>query len=370
MRSYPKIKILHLSSEKTWRGGEQQIAYLIGELDNKGVDNFVLCKTNSAFQEYCNNNGIKYYEAGFNSNIDLKSALTLNTICKKEQPDLIHCHSSRSHSMALYSYFFRSEIPIIVSRRVDFPIKNSWKYNRNSIKRIICVSDFIKNLVIPEIKYPERCITIHSGIDINKFNRPKGSELLKEFGFDSTFKAIGNTSAIADHKDYFTFVETAEYVLQQKENIVFFIAGDGPLKNVIKDYIDSKNLQNRIILLGFRDNIIDLLPEFDCFLMTSKTEGLGTSLLDALACGVPVVATKTGGIPEVIIQSETGLISEVGDFESLGKQVIQILEDSFLAQKLIRGGKKHVQNFSIESTAEKTYTEYLNILGQTIPSKL
>jgi len=358
-----KIKVLHVSSESTWRGGEQQIAYLISELDKLGVESVVLCKSGSIFESYCEENRIKFYSAHFTSNLDLKTSLKLKKVCKYEEPDLIHAHTSRAHSLTLYSTYFGVSIPIVVSRRVDFPIKTPWKYDHNAVKRIICVSDSIKSIVIEKIRNQEKCITIHSGIDTHKFSTSKKSSLIREYGIEDSFKSVGNTSAIADHKDYFTFVDTAREVLKEKKDVVFFIIGDGPLESQIREYININHLDKSVILTGFREDIIDILPGLDCFLMTSKTEGLGTSLLDAMAAGVPVVATKGGGIPEIIIHEKTGLISDVGDSISLSVQVIRILEDIKLRHSLIQEGLNFVDNFTSEEMARLTFAEYTSILN-------
>jgi len=356
------LKLLHVSSEKTWRGGEQQIAYLIQELKNKGVQNVVLCKTGSDFESFCKEHDIDFYTSPFSSNLDLLSSIKLKTICRIENPDIIHTHSSRSHSTALYACWLGIKTPLVVSRRVDFPIKTGWKYNSTAVKRIICVSDFIRQIVIPKIRQTAKCITIHSGIDINKFNDSKNKSLLREYGFKESFKAVGNTSAIADHKDYFTFVDAAEWIIKDRMDVAFFIIGNGPLKNDINEYILSKGLENNIIMTGFRNDITDILPALDCFLMTSKTEGLGTSLLDSIAAGVPVVATRGGGIPEIIIHEKTGLLSEIGDSRDLGEQVKRILDNEDLADALVSGGLEYVKNFIYQSMAEKTYQEYQSVL--------
>ena len=95
----------------------------------------------------------------------------------------------------------------------------------------------------------------------------------------------------------------------------------------------------------------------------SKTEGLGTSLLDALAAGVPVISTKGGGIPEIVIHSKTGLLSEARDFRSLGDQVNQILDNKRLVDSTVSSGLKYVKNFSHHSMADKTFEEYLSIIN-------
>src|SRR5690606_38089208 len=153
--------------------------------------------------------------------------------------------------------FFGNPTPLILSRRVDFPIKKNWasnfKYNHPAIKRIICVSEKIKEITATGISQKEKLLTVHSGIDLNKFK--KSDKLRKELKIGSETKLIGNTSALADHKDYFTFVDVAEKISNDNPDYLFLIFGKGPLEKEIQDYIQSKRLEKTILLMGFRKDI-------------------------------------------------------------------------------------------------------------------
>jgi len=142
------MRILHISSPLTWRGGEQQLAYLIDELRERGIDQEVLCADGSAVESFCRNNKVTCYT--FNKNIlQIVSASIINEICVNDNISLIHTHDAHSHSAAvLSSMIFGNSTPIIVSRRTNFPICTNWfskvKYNHSSVSRIVCVSEKIK----------------------------------------------------------------------------------------------------------------------------------------------------------------------------------------------------------------------------------
>ncbi len=361
------MRVLHLSSEKSWRGGEQQIAYLIGELKNQEVDCHVICKKDSAFSQYCINQGWSFQEAGFKNSFDILSAIKVLKYCRTYHIDLVHIHGSGSHGVGVLSAALGNNSKLILSRRVDFPLKSNifsrWKYNHPSIKRILCVSDKIKEIVEKSIDNKGICRTVYSGIDLEKFSQSsKQNSLRKKYNLDEQTKLIGNTSAIADHKDYFTFVNTAEEVLTRQKNVCFFIFGTGPLLQELKEYIEEKCLTEKIIFTGFVNNIPEVLPELDVFLMTSKTEGLGTSLLDAMASGVPIVATEAGGIPEIVIDGNTGLSAKVKDFMTLSDHVINLINDHELANKLVTNAAKFVLKFEKKETAKHTLQVYKEIL--------
>lgn len=361
------MKVLHLSSEKSWRGGEQQIAYLIEQSREHGVISMVACRAGSAFESYCIKNSILYFSLPFSSSLDISTAYQVAKICRHHQIDLIHMHSGKSHMIGVMSHYFNNSPMLILSRRVDFPVRNStiskWKYNHPSIKKIICVSNAIEEILRSSLKKPEICSTIHSGIDLNRFRNIVESKNLKlEFGVANNHWLVGNTSALADHKDYFTFVDVAKLADAQKLPITFIIIGDGPQNKPIQQYIKKNKLNHRIILTGFKKDIPNLLPSLDLFLMTSKTEGLGTSILDAFACKVPVVATAAGGIPEMVIHEKTGLLSPVGNAANLLKNIQLILNSPAFTEKIKENAFQLLTNkFTKEKMAQNTYMIYQEI---------
>lgn len=361
------MKVLHLSSERTWRGGEQQIAYLIEELEKSGVENYVACRKNSAFETYCIDKGIPYFSLSFRFQYDILAGLELKKICNEFGINIMHLHSSFSHGTGYVSAMLGNRTPIILSRRVDFPIKKNLltqlKYNHKSIKRILCVSKTIESMVRAGIKKTDRCLTVYDGIDLNRFeNINSEGYLRKTYSLDNDTILIGNISAIAPHKDYFTFVDTAEIVLQSNAKVCFFIIGDGPDKQEIEQYINQKGLGSKIILTGFRKDVPQLLAELDIFLITSKTEGLGTTVLDAFASGTPVVATRGGGITETVLHEQTGLLADVGDAETLANNIKTLIESKELQETLTKNAKQKVLEFSKEHMAQQTLEVYDSVL--------
>jgi glycosyltransferase involved in cell wall biosynthesis len=259
--------------------------------------------------------------------------------------------------------------PIILSRRVDFPVKKNWfskfKYNYKGIKRVICVSEKIREITMPALKRPEICVTVHSGIDMARFENSRNTgKMHKEFNLPEKQLIIGNISAIAEQKDYFTFVKTAGLLLQNGVNAKFFIIGDGPMRAEIEAFVKQHNLTEQIIFTGFRNDVPEILPELDVFLITSQTEGLGTTILDAFACRVPVVATRGGGIPETVKEGETGLLANVHDAAHLAQQVQRVLADQELRQILTEQAYRFLQHFRKENTARRTLEIYRQVLAE------
>lgn len=363
MKKFNEKKILHISSHHTWRGGEQQVSYLVNELQKYNCLQWILCAEGNAMEAYCEQNGIPHYSYQNVFHKSFKNQKILKDLCEKHQIDLIHCHDSHSHTLAFMSALFGNDRPVIVSRRVDFPIKDNYfskkKYNHPAISRYICVSEKIREVLSKGIEDKSKLRVVHSGIDVSRFEGKTDTRILhRKYNIPDDTMIIGNISAIADHKDHYTFVNTAEILIKQNINAVFMIIGEGELDIEIKKYISSRGLDKHIIMTGFQENIPDILPEFNVFLFTSKTEGLGTSILDAFACKVPVVTTNAGGIPEMVRHEFNGLMTNVGDHQSLAEETKRILEHHDLRQKLTQNAYLTLRDFSVEKMTEKTYQIY------------
>lgn len=364
------MRVLHLSSERTWRGGEQQLAYLLEESQKLGIENFVAARKDSAFITYCKKKGIPYIGLGYKNELHFPTALGIKSYCKKHNIDIVHMHSSHSHALGVLAHLLGNSAKLVLSRKVDFPVKpnfaSKYKFNYKGINAIICVSEAIKEILKPDIARKDILYIAHDGISLDRFKTSKNNNILhKDFGLAPNSKIVANISAVADHKDYFTFVDTAQLILKENPSVTFFIIGDGPLYDEVKQYISDKRLQNHVIMTGFRSDIPDIIKEIDVFLMTSKTEGLGSTILDAFANNIPMVATQAGGIPEVVKHNETGLTAPVKDCQQLAKHVSLLLESQGLSTALSNNAYKLlIKDFTKDQMALSNIEVYKKILAE------
>ncbi|MEQ8240889.1 MAG: glycosyltransferase family 4 protein [Cyclobacteriaceae bacterium] len=356
-----KLKILHLSSALSWRGGEQQIAYLIKETRLAGVDSHLICKKKSLIADWCLNENIPFYEINFRNAYDLFDAIRIKQYFEKNKFDILHLHTSKSHTIGVIASILGLNAPIILTRRVDIPVKRNWfsryKYNFSSIKKIVCISNEVKRIISPSITDHQKLTVIYSGIDIDRpMEFSTDLNLLYQIPEDKI--VVGNTSALEEQKDYPTFIDTAEILIRQNNAFHFVIFGSGSLKDEIENTIKSKKLEAFFTLPGFKQEVQHMLPQFDYFLITSKKEGLGTSILDAFAAGVPVIATNAGGIPEIVIDRATGLLAKIGDSMSLAQNILELHGNIELKTSIIHRAKDFVLNFSKEKCAEQYISLY------------
>jgi L-malate glycosyltransferase len=369
------LKIIHVSTPVSWRGGEQQLAYLVKAL-NDGHTNIIMCPEGSVMQDYCQKNELLFESFATRGFLNISAARFLKTLCQKHNADIIHCHDSHAHSIAVTAAtLFLVKVPVVVHRRVDFPVSpgfiSRYKYNHPQIKAYICVSQAILELLVPSLRHPEKAVVIHSSIDMARFTQDKSDRKLlrSELGLDDNHLLIGNTSALAPHKDHPSFIRMADILHRRFPQMRFVIIGDGPSRSEVEKLIETHKLMDIVILAGFRNNIAQLLPGLDVFVMSSRTEGLGTSILDAFASDVPVVVTAAGGIPELVDNEVTGILCEIGNSEQLAEAVVRIIEDASLRESLVTEAAKKAAQFDFRSMANKTRIVYEKILSEVDHSK-
>jgi glycosyltransferase involved in cell wall biosynthesis len=360
--------ILHLNSEKTWRGGEQQMAYLTETCKEQGIKSILgFPNSNEKLNEFCGKHEFESLHLPFGGT-QLLASLKLLFWLKKNKVALIHTHTAKAHTVAVWANILGARTPVIVSKRTDFKVKSPYKFHHKCVKAILCVSKMIEKIT-REGMHPKKkdlVRTVHSGINLDRFECAQQLSLKKDFDIPEDKILIGNCSAIADHKDYQTFVDTAQILNEtHPDKFHFIIIGKGPDEKKIKDYVDLKHLQNRITFTGFIANLQCYLKSLDIFLMTSKEEGLGTSLLDAMVCEIPIVSTNAGGIPEIVIHEQTGLLAKIKDPNALSDNILRLINDDSLKAKVIKNAKEQVlKSYSKEHTAEKTIAVYKEVLSQ------
>jgi glycosyltransferase involved in cell wall biosynthesis len=299
-------------------------------------------------------------------------AKKIKQLVKQNGIDLIHIHDSHAHNNAiLAATLLGVKVPMVLHRRVDFAVSNNlfsrYKYNHPSIKRIISVSNAIQEVLAPTITHKDKLYVIHSGVDTAKEAHPD-SRLHKALGLPDDALIIGNVAALADHKDPYTFLKVAESLHDQPQYYFVWIGG-GEMEAEIRAEITKRGLEKRVLLTGFRNDIKDILPELWIFLMTSKTEGLGTSILDAFLAGVPVAATAAGGIPELVEHGHTGLLAPVGDAETLAMHILHLSLDREYTQNLVTAAKQKAMGYDYHVMTEKVLEVYREVLGQNEQSQ-
>jgi glycosyltransferase involved in cell wall biosynthesis len=359
------VEIIHITSETGWRGGEYQLYFLIKGLEKLGVSNTLICPANSTLAEKLHDTKsvILPVDHPFNPSNWLK----LKKIIKSYSTPILHLHTPDAHTLAYLSPIKKS-IPLVLDRRTMFPIKRNVftkaKYKSKRVRKIICCSNTIAQYVNKSLNIPDRIVTIYDGVELESrqqdHNKNK-QQIREELALDQNSEIVGNASALTYEKGWMYFIEIASNVIRTRSNVHFLIIGEGPMEKELKEAVTQMNLIQNIHFLGFRKDALALISGMDALLMPSKTEGLGTVIMEAFLVNTPVVTTRAGGVPELVRHEDTGLICDIGDIPNLTANTLKVLEDSEMAERLTKNAANHLLHFSLESMAEKTLEVYRSV---------
>jgi glycosyltransferase involved in cell wall biosynthesis len=205
---------------------------------------------------------------------------------------------------------------------------------------------------------PERVRVVYEGVPDRRPD-PGGRAILESLGIPMTALVVGTVAALTDHKDHPTLLAAAASVVARMPDSCFVIVGDGERKAEIHAQAAALGLQGRVFFTGFREDLDRLIPAFDVFCLSSKMEGLGTSLLDAMCFARPVVATAAGGIPEAVEDGVTGRVVPVQDPAALAAALIAVLGDATERARLGAAGRQRFESrFSAARMVDATVAVY------------
>lgn len=360
------MRILHLDEQRGWRGGEQQASYLIRGSVQRGHDVFIAGRWGSEF--LTRNHEVT--PAGvaslpFMGELDLYTAARLAHMVRHKAIDIFHAHTSHAHSIACLARGLAGMGAVVVSRRVDFPPSNSawsrWKYTWPD--RFVAVSGRIAAVLEAASVPRDRIAVVHSAIDTSRFE----VEALRraELGAPEDAFLIGNVAALVDHKDHVTLLRAMSLVVGELPRAHLAIAGAGPLRDRLVEICEEHGLTAHVHFLGYRQDVPRLMRTLDLFVMSSKEEGLGTSILDAMACRVPVVATAGGGIPEMVRDGVTGWLAPVGDHARLAEKILGVARDRPRAGAVADSAYDMVcREFHVDRMVEGNLAVYAQVLAE------
>ena len=358
-----QITVLHLDTVSGWRGGQQQTVYLFQAMVQKGIHTVLACQPDSEYKKYCELNNLPHCTMRMFGEWDLLAGFKLARLCKRKHLTIIHAHSAHALTLGIWTKMFNRSLKLIASRRVDFSIRKNvfsiLKYDNSLVDKIICISEGIRQVLLDDGIPEEKLVTIHSGIDLNRYNdtHPPAS-FRRDWSIPENHIIVGTVAALTGHKDYPNFLKAAKMVISKLPGVTFMAVGDGKDEQEIKSLARELNLDKRFVFTGFQAEVGIFLKSFDIFVLASKLEGLGTSVLDAIAAGLPVVGTRAGGIPEMIKHNENGLLVEVGNSIALADAIIELVNNKLKREEFSRNGKKTIQDFDIKNTIKKTISLY------------
>ena len=261
---------------------------------------------------------------------------------------------------------------LVAARRVDFHLKGNsfsrWKYRQ--VDCFIAASEAIRQMLVADGVPPERTMTVHEGIDVEHVTAAPPVNLHEAFFLPHGAPLVGNVAALVPHKGQRYLIEAAHLVVQQVPDARFVILGEGELRDHLEKQIHEHHLEKHVLLPGFRTDVLGCIRSFDLFVMSSVTEGLGTSLLDAMAASRPIVATTAGGIPEIVEDGVNGLLVPPRDAHALAAAIVRALREPTLRDRLAAAGFARVnERFTVERMVTATAAAYVKVKSEKLKEK-
>jgi glycosyltransferase involved in cell wall biosynthesis len=360
---------LHIDTARTWRGGQNQV--LLTVLGLRAAGHRAVLVAHPAGELYRRaSEGLDLVGFVPRTEMDLSAAWRLSRLIRRENPAVVHAHDPHGVAVAALARSVDPRGPqpaLVASRRVDFPIRDNafsrWKYRQ--VTAFLCASEAIRQLLLQDGVEPERALTVHEGIDLAHVDAAPHGNVHQDYWLPHGAPIVGNIAALVPHKGQHDLVEAVTHVLPAVPDARFVILGEGELRAALERRVKELHLQKHVLLPGFRPDVLSLLKGFDVFVMSSVSEGLGTSLLDAMACRKAVVATRVGGIPEVVEDGRTGLLVPPRSPRELGAAILRLLRDAPLRAQLAEAGRARVEaHFTAERMVAQTLAVYGALAGR------
>jgi len=379
------MKILQISSAHSFGGGERHLVDLTKGLIERGHNVFAALRPDSSLSERLD--GVNIFTVPLRNSFDIFSASQLKKIIRENEIEIVHAHLGRDYSIASLAVR-RTNAKLIITRHVLFSLNRVHRLALSNVSRVIAVSKAVEKRLLEKKSFPkEKTRVVHNGINIESKGEEEkrrwedgemgrwGETALfnKSLPFSSSphlpISFVGTVGELKPLKGHEEFIRTAALLVKKFDNTRFVIVGKDNSKT--KEYLraleklcDDLKITKRVHFVGWVENISAFLQSFDVFVSASRSESFGLAIVEAMANGVAVVATKTEGAREIIEDNKTGLLVDVGDVEAISNAVESLLKDEVKRKALSDSARLDAENrFSLKAMIDATEKVYAETLG-------
>ena len=349
-------------------GAGVQVLHLVAGLRAMGDDAILMAPEDSDVLATADYRGIPTIPLLFHGEADFGFVRRFRARIEDERPDVVHLHSRRGADTLGLLAAWRSDVPTVLTRRVDTPEPGfiaRLKYGR--CDRVIAVSDGVRDVLIGEGIPPEQVVTVHSAIDAEAmpFDCQDPAVTRRAFDLPDDALVVAMVAQFVDRKGHDLLLDVLPRVIESEPRTRVLLFGDGPRREAIAERLDRERLRDRVRLAGFRSDLVDLLPCCDLLVHPARSEGLGVALLEAAGAGLPVVATRVGGVPEAVVDGRTGLLVEPGDLDALAEALLRLLGDADLRRRMGAEGRAWVKvERSVPVMVRRNRAVYESVLAE------
>lgn len=354
---------VHIDTARTWRGGQNQVLLTVLGLRAAGHRAVLVAHPEGELYRRARE-GPDLIPLAPRNEVDLATGWRLARVLRDVKPDIVHAHDPHAVATAGLALSFAAPSPcpaLVASRRVDFHLQghsfSRWKYRQVDV--FIAASAAIRDVLVHDGIPASSIEVVHDGIDVERIANLPAIDVHKEFWLPHGVPVIVNVGALVAHKGQKHLVDAMSKVIRDMPDAHAIIFGEGDLRSALEKQIKDRGVEKQIILAGFREDVLQLVKSADLFVMSSVTEGLGSTVLDAMAMKLAVVGTTAGGIPEAVVPGETGLLVAPGDPKALAAGIVRMLKTPALRRQMGEAGYARVaEHFGVNRLVEGTLRVY------------
>jgi glycosyltransferase involved in cell wall biosynthesis len=385
----PKVRLLELRNTYKWGGGPDKTILLSAEQHDRARVEVVVAYVRDASDCEFRIAGkaqakrLTFYEIEERGKLDLRVVQTLSEIVLRHDINLIHAHDYKSDFFAyLLRWKLRKRRPAVISTMHGWALPGLrgdvfWRLDLLLMRRfdhLIAVSDATKEEMVVAGVPSDLISVIHNGIDTATWSRCKVNLSMRHaLGLINAFPIIGYVGRVSPEKDVENWLRAAAVVTREYPTAQFVIVGEGRddgLLNQLKNLAEALGIAGQVHFLGYREDLPSIYATFDLFFLSSRREGICNSLLEAMAMGVPIVATDVGGTKELIADGQTGYLLSAGDVEGMARVLLALVRDESLRKNVGSAGRKHIEEkFSFVSRLRRIETLYERIIDQPMDAR-
>lgn len=374
MTTQPR-RVLHTNFLHGWGGQSNRILTECAGLAALGWEILISAPSDSQLVARAKLQGLGVDErigyAGLKSGA-LRDIMMMRQLLREFRPDIVHLHGGKDSWLFAGATALGCPVPLPVVIRTKhnvFPVKdhalNRWQYGR-LFDSIVCLSAaIVEQMRAKPYVDPEKLVQIPSAIDPERFRVPAGTRdrVRQEFGFEEHHVVIGMNGRLRPEKGHDILIRAIPAIADQFPLARFLIVGSGGLASQLSRQIDGTGYSDRVIMAGFREDVPDCLAAMDIYVQPSRSEGQGTTIVEASAAGLPIVASRTGGIPDVVVDGETGILVEPESPSALADGMRRMLQDAGLRARFGKAAQaRAADKFSVSTMIARTDELYRTVL--------
>lgn len=368
----PQIRVMHILHTLGIGGLEKGVVNLANKLNSKGFEISICCLEASGVFESRLSPGVKVFVLHKSKGIDYTLPLRLAGLFRRERTMIVHTHNVGTYLYGAIAAKLLSRVKLVHGEHGDLLQPSGCRWRDLTIRRcfsymtdmIHTVSADMRHTLICMVRVnPRKAVAILNGVELEKFDKMSVSQCRRTLGIGSNEFVIGTVGRLSPVKNFELLIQVIPELNRAGIYPKVLLVGDGPSRPNLESLAKQYHLAGQVFFLGSRSDVPELLNAMDIFVLPSLSEGLSNSILEAMAAGVPVIASDVGGNSELVLRNETGFLFPPQDKAMLAQRILQLAIDPEKRRRMgMLGCKRAERLFSLEvmiGNYERLYRDVL-----------